>query len=241
MSTFLVLTFIAAVGGGAVWLIANNRQLQKQRDFDRKVQTRKLGWDYDAERDGRIDYRFSANADGVLWSMWYDSDRGDDSPTPKAYWQTSNVQTPRLSLVIIGRKRYQMESGTVGRILMDVVTSVAQAMSKDGTGLRADKSEFYESAVTLDEGRAAFQERFAVAIAPDMPRGWLDEELQKLLLNWPQVKRGARYRGDERVEVTLDQSGLRISAQQMPEEFIFWSHLARLGEALAQRLGRMAR
>ena len=240
-ASLVLVTFLLSIGG-VTWLIAKGRQLQKQQDFERKVQARKLGWTYDGTRDGtrdgRIDYRFAGSAHGIEWSMWSDSDRGDNSPTPKAYWQSSNVRTPRLSLVIIGRKRYQMESGAVGRILMDVVTGVAQAVS-GGNG-RADKSEFYESATTLEDGRAAFRERFAVAVAPDMPRGWLDEELQALMLNWPKPRRGAPYRSDEKVEVTLGPDGLQIVAQHMPEDFSFWNHLAHLGEALAQRLGRLA-
>lgn len=56
----------------------------------------------------------------------------------------------------------------------------------------------------------------------------------------PTPRRGAPYRNDERVEVTLRLDGLQIVAQQMPEDFAFWNHLARLGEALAQRLGRLA-
>lgn len=170
--------------------------------------------------------------------MWYDSDRGDKSPTPTAHWQSANVRSAQLSLVIIGRKRYQMESGIVGRLLIDVVSGVAQAIG--GTQVRADKAAFYESALTLDEGRAAFRERYAVAVSPEMPGGWLDEELQKALLDWPKPKRGAAYRGDEKIEVTLGPDGLQIVAQHMPEDIAFWKHLARLGEALAQRLGRLA-
>jgi hypothetical protein len=235
MQALIVLPMLAVVGG-IVWLVLKGRQLQKEQDFERKVQARKLGWKYDGTRGGRIDYRFAGSARGVDWSMWYDSDRGDDSPTPKAYWNTANIRTPELSLVIIGRKRFQIESGAVGRILMGVVSGVAQAMT--GSAGRADKAEFYETAMPLDEGRPAFRERFVAAVAPDMPRGWLDEELQGLLLNWPEPRRGGSYRGDERVEVTLRADGLQIVAQQMPEDFAFWQHLARLGAALAGRLGR---
>lgn len=170
--------------------------------------------------------------------MWWDSDRGDKSPTPKAHWQSANLRTPQLSLVIIGRKRHQMESGVVGRMLTDIVTGVTRALS--GSEVRVDKSQFYESATTLDEGRAAFRDRYAVALSPEMPRGWLDEELQASLLDWPNPKRGAPYRSDEKVEVTLGPDGLQIVAQQMPEDFAYWNHLARLGEALAQRLRRLA-
>jgi hypothetical protein len=236
MQALIVLSILAAVIGGIVCLVLKGRQVQKEQNFERKVQARKLGWKYDGTRGGRIDYRFAGSAHGVDWSMWYDSDRGDDSPTPKAYWSTANIRTPELSLVIIGRKRFQIESGAVGRILMGVASGVAQAMT--GTAARADKAEFYETATMLEEGRPAFRERYAIAIAPDMPRGWLDEELQGVLLKWPAPRRGGSYRGDERLEVTLRADGLQVVAQQMPEDFSFWQHLARLGEMLAHRLGR---
>lgn len=239
MQAFLIVTVLAAAIGGAAWLFSFGQQMQKQQHLERRVQARKREWTYHGERDGRVDYRFAGAARGVEWSMWYDSDRGDDSPTPKAYWKSANVRTPQLSLMIIGHKRYQMESGTVGRILMDVVTGVAQAVS-GRSEIRADKSEFYETAILLEDGPAAFRERFAVAVAPDMPRDWLDEELRTLLLKWPKPKRGAPYRADEKIEATLRADGLQIVAQQMPEDFAFWHHLAQLGEALAQRLAGQA-
>ena len=238
MQTFFALTGFALFISGVTWLVVKGRQLNTRRDFERKVHARKLGWTYVGTREGRVDYRFAGSASDIEWSMWYDSDHGDRSPTPKAHWRSANLRTPQLSLVIIGRKRYQMESGIVGRLLIDVVTGVAQAIG--GAHVRADKTEFYESALTLDEGRAGFRQRYAVVVSPEMPRGWLDDELQAALLDWPTPKRGAPYRGDEKIEVTLGPDGLRIVAQQMPEDFAFWNHLARLGEALAQRLSRLA-
>ena len=237
LQTFFALTGFALAISGVAWLIAKGRQLNRQRDFERKVRARKLGWTYVGTREGRVDYRFAGSASNIEWSMWYDGDRGDRSPTPKAHWQSTNLRTAQLSLVIIGRRRYQIESGIVGRLLIDVVTGVAQAVG--GDRVRADKTEFYESALTLDEGRAGFRERYAVAVSPEMPGGWLDEELQAALLDWPKPQRGA-YRGDDKIEVTLGPDGLQIVVQQMPEEFAFWNHLARLGEALAQRLSRLA-
>src|SRR5512132_422062 len=125
----VALTAVAVVGGGMAWLVRKNRQLAQQADFDRSVRSRKLGWRYDGTRDGRIDYRFAGDHGGVAWTMWYDSDRGDDSPTPKAYWLSENLRTQRLSLVILGRKRYGFESGIVGRVVIGVVTGIASAAS----------------------------------------------------------------------------------------------------------------
>ena len=215
--------------------------MKKQQEFERKVQTRKAGWTYQGTREGRVDYRFSGAAGGIEWSMWYDSDRGDKSPTPKSFWQSANVRSQGLTLVIIGRKRYQMESGTVGRLLMDVVGGLAQAVAGETkAGVRVDKSEFYESAVLLENGRATFRERYAVAVSPEMPKEWLDDELQRLLLEWPKTPNGVAYRGDDMVEITLREEGLKIVVQKMPQEFAFWKHLADLGQALAERLGGLA-
>ena len=241
MENFFILVISALFVGGFAWLIVKGRQAQKQQQFDRKVQARKLGWSYLGTREGRVDYRFAGINNGIEWSMWHDSDRGDKSPTPKAYWQSSNVRTPHLSLVIIGRTRYQMESAAVSRVLMDVVSGIAQAVSGDVSASgRADKAEFYESATPLEEGGTIFRERYVVAIAPDMPQGWVDTELQALLLTWPRSKSGADYRCNERVEVNLSQDGLKIVAQYMPEDFVFWKHLAQLGQALAKRLATSA-
>lgn len=234
MNGAVAFAIFGTVAAGVVWLIVKGRQHEKQADFERKVHARKLGWSYVGERDGRIDYRFNGNTGEVAWSMWYDSDRGDDSPTPKSIWQTGNLRTPMLSLVIMGRKRYRLESGTVGQVLMGVVSGVAQAMT--GSEARSDRAEFYESAAILEEGRAEFREAFAVAIAPDMPRGWLDEELQSLLTRWPTARGEHCYDSATHLEVTLRPDGLQIVAQNLPQDFAHWRHLAQLGETIADRL-----
>ena len=233
MKGILALALVAAVAGAIYWLVHMARQLERRRHFERRVQARKLGWTYDDQRAGRIDYRFAGSAAGIDWEMWYDSDRGDKSPSPKATWRSNNLRTPSLSLVIIGRKRFGIESGVVGRVLLGVVSGIAQAMAGHGVG--SDKADFYDSAVDLPEGRPLFRERFAVAIAPDMPRGWVDEKLQSLLMNWA-ASSAREFRPDDSVEVTLRGDGLQIVVQRMPEDFASWQHLARLGEHIAQQL-----
>jgi len=229
----------AAVGGGIAWLVIRGRQLEKRADLDRTVRARKLGWSYDGTRDGRIDYRFAGEEGGIAWTMWYDSDRGDDSPTPKAYWTTENVRTPRLSLVILGRRRHALESGMVGRLLMGVVSGIATAAG--GREGAPDKVEFYESAVLLEDARAAFTERFAVAVTPDMPRGWLDEDLQGRLTRWPDRGGSKAFKPEDAVEVNLGPRGLSVTVQNMPDGMVHWQHLAELGHQLAARLARARR
>lgn len=238
MTGTLVTLIVFAVLAGFAWLFLKSRTQQKQADFERKVQARKLGWSYFNTRDGAIEYRFSGQAHDAAWSMWYDSDRGDDSPTPKAYWQCANLRTPQLALVIIGRKRFRLESGMFGQVLMGVVGGIAHAVS--GGSVRPDKAEFYESAVELKVGSAGFLESFSVAVSPDMPRDWLDEEVQRLLMHWPAVGQASEYRSAELIEVTLRQDGLRIVAQRMPEQFAHWKHLAQVGEALTRQLSLRA-
>lgn len=225
----------AAVGGGMAWLVVRSRRLEKQADFDRAVRARKLGWRYDGTRDGRIEYRFAGAQGGVAWTMWYDSDRGDDSPTPKAHWTTENVRTARLSLVILGRRRYGVESGMFGRLLMGVVSGIAAAAGGGREGA-PDKVEFYESAVLLEDGRGTFDERFAVAVAPDMPRGWLDEDLRQRLTRWPDGGRSNSFKPEDAVEVNLGPRGLSITVQKMPDGMAHWQHLAETGQQLAARL-----
>jgi hypothetical protein len=229
-----VLVVLGAVAGGLAWLVLKGREQERRRDFDRAVHARKLGWTYVGQRIGRVDYRFAGDADGIAWQMWYDSDRGDESPTPRAYWQTANLKTSGLALVIIGRRRFELESGLIGQLLMEVASGVARAMS--GAEARSDKSEFYQSAVLLTEGLPGFGERFAVAIAPEMPRGWIDEELQSMLLRWPSLAVEGGFKSEDALEITLGADGLKIVVQRMPQEFACWEHLARLGVHLAQRL-----
>lgn len=236
MIGFLAFAIGAGVLGTGVWLALRARRLEHDRNFERKVHARKSGWTYDGQRSGRIDYRFAGAVAGVDWQMWLDSDRGDDSPTPRAYWTSANLRTPGLALVIIGRKRFHLESGTVGRLLMGVVSGVAQAMT--GHEGQVDKAEFYESAVELRSGRPAFDDRFTVAVAPDMPRAWVDDELQALLMEWPASAPARMLRAEDSVEVTLRADGLRIMVQKMPQDIAHWRHLARLGEHLARRLAQ---
>lgn len=239
MSGVAAFALVAAIAGGLGWLVVKDRQREKRADFDRAVRARKLGWRYDGTRDGRIDYRFAGGRDGIEWTMWYDSDRGDRSPAPKAAWLSGNLRTERLSLVILGRRRHALESGTVGRLLMGVVTGIASAAA--GRDAAPDKVEFYDAAVLLDEGRDGPDERLVVAVAPDMPRDWLDDDLRRRLTKWPAGRGAGGFRPAESVEVTLGPGGLSITVRKMPTDMAHWRHLAELGEDLARRLAAARR
>lgn len=239
MSGVAAFALVAAIAGGLGWLVVKGHQLEKRADFDRAVRARKLGWRYDGTREGRIDYRFAGGSGGIEWSMWHDSDRGDRSPSPKAVWLTGNLRTERLALVILGRRRHALESGTVGRLLMGVVTGIASAAA--GRDAAPDKASFYDSAVLLDEGRDAPDERLAVAVAPDMPRDWLDDDLRRQLVKWPAAGDAHGFRPAEAVEVTLGPGGLSITVRKMPTGMAHWQHLAELGDELARRLAAAQR
>lgn len=234
MGGLTAVVLAAAAAAGLAWLVLKGRQVARQADFERAVHARKLGWRYDGTRDGRVDYRFAGQRDGIDWTMWYDSDRGDKSPSPKACWATDNLRTPGLSLVILGRRRHALESGTFGRLLMGVVSGIASAAS--GHEGAPDKVEFYDSAVVLDEGRDGPQERLVVAVAPDMPRDWLDDDLRRQLAQWPDGPEAKRFKPADAVEVTLGPRGLSITVQRMPTGIAHWRHLAELGQQLAGRL-----
>lgn len=231
------IAMVAAVGAGVAWLVAWNRRREQQADFDRKVRARKLGWRYDGTREERIDYRFAGAHGDIAWTMWLDSDRGQESPTPKAWWRCENLRAERLSLVILGRRRFGMESGVVGRLLIGVVSGIAAAAS--GRESSPDKPAFYESAFLIESGLPAFRERFAVAVAPEMPRDWLDEDLQRKLMQWPVGR--ATFKPEDAIEINLGPNGLSIVVRQMPDDMAHWQHLAGIGEVLAERLAARGR
>jgi hypothetical protein len=239
MSALLVAVVMLAAGAGLVWLLLRGREYERQRDFERKVHARRQGWQYDGARDGRIEYRFSGTANGVAWQMEYDSDRGAESPTPRATWHSDNLRTPQLSVVILGRSRYALESGVAGRLMLGVLSGVAQAVAGRDANPISDKSVFYDSATLLEPARRAPAAPFAVAVAPEIPRDWLDDELLRLLAAWPDAG-SARFKPPNCVEATLGPGGLRITVQHMPQDMPCWLHLAQLGEQLAHRLAARA-
>ncbi len=228
---------LVAVGGGMIWLVRWNRRRGQEAAFDRKVRARKLGWHVNETPGERIDYRFAGASGSIAWTMWHDSDRGDESPTPTACWLSENLRTARLSLVILGRRRYRLESGMVGRLVMGVASGVASAVNGgDGT---PDKSSFYESAVPVGGGTPSFSERFTIAVAPDMPRDWIDDDLRRLLLQWPAGE--SAFRADDTLEINLGPRGLSIVVRKMPEDMACWQHLAAIGETIAAKLAAASR
>lgn len=232
-AVLFILTAVATIAG-VFWLVRLMRESERRQDLARKVEARKRGWTYDGRRAGRIDYRFAGSNGGVDWQMWHDSDREDDSPTPKAVWTTANLRTAGLSLVIIGRKRFELENGIVGQLLLGAVSGIAQAVT--GGAVRPDKAEFYETAIELETGLASFRQGYSVAVAPDMPHAWLDDDLQRLLVSWPTASGQRPFDAANRTEITLRKDGLSVVVQHMPEDLAFWNHLARIGIHLSQRL-----
>jgi hypothetical protein len=95
--------------------------------------------------------------------------------------------------------------------------------------------------VVLEEGGPPFNQRFAVAIVPDMPRGWVDPVLQQHLMQWPPGPGGQPLKAEEALEVNLGPRGLSVMVQKMPEDMAQWQHLAALGDLLAARLAASAR
>jgi hypothetical protein len=95
--------------------------------------------------------------------------------------------------------------------------------------------------VLIEDARTAFQQQFAVAVTPDMPRGWLDEDLQQRLLRWPAGRASSAFKPEEAVEINLGPGGLSITVQKMPDGMAHWQHLAELGQQLAARLAHAQR
>jgi hypothetical protein len=236
MNGVAIMVGLAALAAGCVWLYPREGGRRSRQDAERYVLARARGWHYQREGSGDIGYRFSGETDGVAWEMWLDRDRskGAGSRRPRMIWRTGNLRTAELSLLIIDRRRYDLESGAFGRLAMSAMGEIAGALK--GRQVRPQRESFYERAMERDGGNAAFRERFAVLQTFSLPGDWLDEALQTRLQRWP--GHGARRsRADASFEASLGPDGLQIEIRGTPTDTA-WQSLGELGLALSQRLAR---
>lgn len=233
MGGLIAVLALAGLAGGLVWLYRHEQSRRTQQDAERYVLARARGWRYAREGAGDVDFRFAGESDGVAWEMWFDSDRSSkgNGRRPRAIWRSANLRSAELALLITGRRRYEVESGTFGRLALGAVGALAGALS--GRAVALPRQAFYEYAVENEEARGALRERFAVLQSPRLPPGWLDVPLQAMLRQWPDSARG-----EPALEATLGPDGLQLEARGVPADAAFWQRFGELGLALAQRLAR---
>jgi len=127
MAALLAFVVLAPSGGLLVWSPTPRRTNSSARDLERKVLARKEGWHYDGQRRA---HRLPFTAVPMV-----STGRCGTTATARQVAESAcllsstNLRTRELALVILGRRRYQMESGPAGRLIIGVVSGVAQAMT----------------------------------------------------------------------------------------------------------------
>jgi hypothetical protein len=218
------------------WGVRYNRERAAAEARERPVRERRareLGWRYDGAPDGDIRYRFEGcNADGLQWTMKFDSDQSSSSSSPKLVWDAPGVKARRLELML--GHRPHIESYTSGTARKVIGASSFLLGRIVGAPVR-EMNDFLGAAVVTTAGSAT--EGFAIASRdPALARRLLqDAELMRLLRNWPRgMPKG--FAPAKAVSAQLDRDGLHVKLQVDGPPTAACEQLAKLGEALAARL-----
>jgi len=237
-----------------VWLARRNRQLIQERDEKFARQAWQAGWSFSVnpqytgfvnlqsgqarERQHDIPFRFEGGQETAPWSMWYDNGlrfragAGDAVQPTAAIFECRGVHAPRLAAMILPRSHFRAESGPLlGSIEKFFGAFLALAFGNDEGEAR---QEFLQRAVEMPGASPQLRESFAVLVGPDTVRGWLDADLQAMLLAWA----GPGAPAGVALSMQFGPEGLRVAVRQPPlDDWAFWERLGRLGEALCTRLG----
>ena len=258
---FLLFGGLIALG---VWLVRKNRQIIEQRDLMYSVQARHAGWRYlpnpqysaqtgtvqvsqsasgasnPAQRSQAQDipFEFDGTVAGAGWRMWYDNDRrsntgGSSSTMPTAVWHCAGLNTAHLSVMILPRWQYKVESGRVVGAIESAVGLFVSAVA--GTDGHDSRQAFFQRAVQIKGSRPGFDQAFVALAGPEAPHGWLDDNIQALLMQWP-APIGRPSTAGFAIDARWDADGLRLTFLRPPECWPFWDQFGRLGQALAAQL-----
>ena len=184
-----------------------------------------------------IAWTFHGGRDGLAWRMWFDAGLRERPPTPRAVWHCEALRAAGIAVWIVGRGRYRRETDAVVGAIEGATDAVSRAIT--GTARTDSLRAFRERAVPVAATRPGFDEAYVALAGPEMPADWLDDETQRLLMDWSAaLPAGA---DPEAIEVTLDAQGLRVVYQAPPKDaWAFWDQFGRLGEVLLRRLARDA-
>ena len=254
LGSLLFWIFLVGFAALVFWLIRKNRQLTERRNEEFEEQADRLGWrfarnpqystliqssdsPYVRNEEEDIAFEIEGNTNGRDWRMWYDTRRrlSTDHPTPFALWTCESVASQDLSILILPRWRYRMESGRVVGAMVSAVTAAADVVGAD---VHDTRQGFFKRAMEFKEVRPDFAETFVVLLNPGMNAAWLDEVLQATLLRWPKNTAGPRQPGIP-LEASLGANGLRLEYSHPPYDvWAFWAQFGGVGTTLLTRLAR---
>jgi hypothetical protein len=240
---WLAVLVTAAFVGLFAWILLWARKHAAQReDAERRERpvrerrARELGWRFDGRPEGDIRYRFEGTAaDGLRWTMKFDSDAGSSSSTPKLVWQLPGVRTERLELMIGHRTMLQSLTDGAARKLVGAANFALGRLV--GRPLQ-ELHEFAGAAEVFALGSSAADGLALACRDPGLAqRLRRDGELLRLLSAWP---RGLApgFDAAQAVSAKLDHDGLTVRVNIDGPPMTACEQLARLGERLAAHLRR---
>lgn len=213
---------------------ARRENAERRERAVRERRARELGWRFDGRPDGDIRYRFEgAAADGLRWTMKFDSDAGSSSSTPKLVWQLPGVHTQRLEFMIGHRTMLESLTGGAARKLVGAANfALGRLVGRPLQELHdfAGAAEVFAWSTSAADGLA-----LACRDAGLAQRLRRDGELLRLLSTWPRGLAPA-FDAAQAVSAKLDHDGLTVRVNIDGPPMAACEQLARLGERLAAHL-----
>ena len=249
-----ILGFLA-LAGLVVWGIRRGGQIMDQRNSQFATAAERLGWQFEENPEfGRVrvrtslpqplrpepdqEFYISGSAQGMPWRMWYDTGArysttpGEVRPDSAiGYWLCEAKRAPELSVLIIPRWQYKIESSRT----FGALAKVAKAFLRpDATAERDSRQAFYPHAVEVHTSNARLHDTYAILSTPDVPQTWLDSTVEELLLSVPK----SRILTQTCLIASFGAHGLRLEFNCPDvDSWTFWRQFGHLGETLAKHLG----
>lgn len=256
MGPGLFIFAFVALAGLVIWGIRRGGQLMAQRNSLFAAEAERLGWRFEENPEfGRVRIRnplpgalpaepdqeffIDGKAQGMPWRMWYDTGSRYSTPsegvkpaeTAISYWLSEAKRAPELSVLIIPRWQYKIESSRA----FGALASVAKVFARPDAGPDRDSRQaFYPHAAEVHTSNARLHDTYAILSTRSVPQTWLDNTTEELLLSIPK----SRMLTKTCLIASFGVHGLRLEFNCPDvDSWAFWRQFGQLGETLAKRLG----
>ena len=250
MEKFFVVLLFALVLGGFGWVLYQGHRLLKAQDEARTLLALRRDWRYESGQP--VNFTFRGQAQGWDWWFEYTTEGRGKKTHRSAHWCAPALRAPRLSWLVLGRRRARGEGGLAAQFLGGLLS---MRLPGEAAGVD-DRQSFLQHARELPV--AALKEHFAVLFLPGVATPAVDDEIARRLLRWPAaagssgrgtqmritsgaggVRMDRRSRGGfapaDQVELRWDSQGLHIYLHEPPAEAHVCEHVIELGLALLAR------
>jgi hypothetical protein len=230
-----ILAFLAFAGVLSALLLFAGRQQRRATQREaleaprREAAARQRGWAYDGTREGDIAYRISGRTPGGhAWRLWYDTDAGSSSSSPKLVWRAASVASPRVEWHVVDRIGRKVFTGGAG--LLKAGTRFF-ARFNDTARLYA---EFLQDAQLVPLESAGEAGRYAVLCREPGAERIFDAEALRLLHDWPPFKPSYSAK-DNCISISRDTEGVSLTCACDAPSIEVIEHAVALGSRVADR------